>query len=172
MMLTALTWLLLSSGAEPSLAVVSTAPPALERVAETARETLATRLGVPSVNLTGYLKTSGPGCAEDLRCLLAAPGLGTPRLLHLRLRPLADGRFSADLRLIDRGSRKVLGRHAAVVELAELSTWAEATATRLFAQSHPLTKKPPPSPFAVQPPSPSPVVKGKGDEKGKSDEAP
>jgi hypothetical protein len=152
MMLTALTLLLLSAGAEPSLMVVSTAPPALERVAVTAGEGLATHFGVPRVELAGYLRSSGPGCAEDVRCLLAAPGLTAPRLLHLRLRTMGDGRLSAEVRLLVLGTRTVVERHAAVVELAELSSWAEATATRLLARSHPLAKKPPPSPVAVQPP--------------------
>ncbi|HSP81075.1 MAG TPA: hypothetical protein VLQ93_21310 [Myxococcaceae bacterium] len=165
MMLTALSWLLLAAAPAPTLTVVSTAPPSLERVAGKAETTLAERLGVPSVDVRSHLKTSGPRCAEELRCLAAAPGLTTPRLLHLRLRPLAGGRLAADLRLIDRTTLKVVGRHAAVVEPAELATWAETAATRLFAQSQPLARQPTPSPFAVQPPSPPPSV-------AKSDEAP
>ncbi|WP_375773576.1 hypothetical protein NR798_22820 [Archangium gephyra] len=160
MMLTALTLLLLSadpappgpSASGPSLAVVSTSAPGLEKAALDAGRTLGSRLEAPHVDVGGYLKSRGEGCQNDARCLLAAPGLsGATRLLHLRLRPMSPGRLAVDLRLIDLKSRKVIGRSASVVETGGLSAWAEQTSSRLISRADPYAKDPPRSPFAVQP---------------------
>jgi hypothetical protein len=168
MMLTTLTLLLLSAEppaqpgpavSAPSLAVVSTSAPGLEKVSAEAGRTLGARLEATYVDLGGYLKSRGPSCQEDARCLLAAPGLsGASRLLHLRLRPLAPGRLAVDLRLIDLTSRKALGRNASVVEQGELATWTERASGQLLTRVDPYAQKPPPSPFAVKPaPKPAPT---------------
>jgi hypothetical protein len=139
MVLTAFALLLLSAEPDPSFAVVATATPGLERAASTAAATLATRLETQYVELGGYLKTTGPGCQADLRCLTAAPGLTTTtRLLHLRVRPLSGGRLAADLRLIQRANPNnpvATDRSAAIVEPGDLATWAEQAATRIFTRA-------------------------------------
>jgi hypothetical protein len=166
MMISLLTLLLLSadpgseppsSAAEPLLVVAVTSAPGLEKTATEAGRTLGLQLSAPHVEWSGYLKARGKGCAEDVRCLLAAPGVaGASRLVHLRLRPLPSGRFAVDVRLVDVRTRKVLGRSASVREPGELSSWVEATATRLLTQAAPYAKTPPPSPFAAPPPSQAP----------------
>jgi hypothetical protein len=161
MVLTALTLLLLSAEPDPSFAVVSTAAPGLERTADQAGAALAVRLEAQHVELGGHLKTMGPQCPADLRCLTTAPGLeSTTRLLHLRVRPLSAGRLAAELRLIDRARLVVVDRSAAIVEPAELATWAEQAATRLFTRVSPLARQPPPSAFPSRatgaPPAPAP----------------
>ena len=174
MLITALTLLLLSAEPGPaaspappsssapasSLVVVSTAAaPSLEKVATEAGRKLGLELETPSVELGGYLKSRGEGCEKDSRCLLAAPGLsGASRMLHLRLRPLASGRFSAEVRLVELKTRKVLGRSSAVVEPGELVSWAQQASSRLLSQADPLARKPLPSPFAVKPPSGQPAA--------------
>jgi len=161
MMLTALTLFLLSaepsaqpapSVAAPSLAVVSTSAPGLEKVAGEAGRTLGTRLEATYVDLGSFLKSRGPTCQEDSRCLLAAPGLsGASRVLHLRLRSLAPGRLAVDLRLMDPRAKKMLGRSASVVEQGELAAWTERASGQLLARADPYANNPPPSPFAVKP---------------------
>lgn len=172
MLISALTLLLLSAEPGPaappaasspsvsSLTVVSTtAAPSLEKVATEAGRKLGLELETPFVDLGGYLKSRGEGCEKDPRCLLAAPALsGASRLLHLRLRPLASGRFSAEVRLVEPRTRKVLGRSSAVVEPGELGTWAQQASSRLLSQADPLAHKPPPSPFAVKPPAGQPAA--------------
>lgn len=177
MLISALTLLLLSaepgpaapSAPVPSLAVVSTsAAPGLEKVATEAGRKLGLELETPYVELGGYLKSRGEGCEKDPRCLLAAPGLsGASRMLHLRLRPLASGRFSAEVRLVELRTRKVLGRSSAVVESGELATWAQQASSRLLSQADPLAHKPLPSPFAVKPPAGQPAASP-----GRKDDAP
>jgi hypothetical protein len=156
MVLTAFALLLLSAEPTPSFAVVTTATPGLERVANTAGAMLAERLEADHVELGGYLKTMGPGCQGDLRCLTAAPGLAeTTRLLHLRVRPASAGRLVADLRLIDRARRVVVvDRSAAIVEPKELAAWAEQAATRIFTRTSPLAQ-PSPSRLPEQAPAPA-----------------
>ena len=161
MMLTALTLFLLSAepSAQPapsvaaaSLAVVSTSAPGLEKVAGEAGRTLGTRLEATYVDLGSFLKSRGPTCQEDSRCLLAAPGLsGASRVLHLRLRSLAPGRLAVDLRLMDLRAWKLLGRSASVVDQGELARWMERASGQLLAQADPYANNPPPSPFAVKP---------------------
>jgi len=158
MMLTALTLFLLSAEpsaqpvATPSLAVVSTSAPGLEKVAGEAGRTLGTRLEATYVDLGSFLKSRGPTCQEDSRCLLAAPGLsGASRVLHLRLRSLAPGRLAVDLRLMDPRAKKMLGRSASVVDQGELARWMERASGQLLAQADPYANNPPPSPFAVKP---------------------
>jgi hypothetical protein len=174
MMLTALTLFLLSaeptaqpapSAAAPSLAVVSTSAPGLEKVAGEAGRTLGTRLEATYVDLGSFLKSRGPACQEDPRCLLAAPGLSdVSRLLHLRLRPLAPGRLAVDLRLMDLRAKKTLGRSASVVDQGELATWMERASGQLLARADPYATNPPPSPFAVKPaPEPAATPKPKAD---------
>jgi hypothetical protein len=158
MMLTAITLFLLSAEPAtaappgPSLVVVSTSESGLEKVASDVGRTLGTRLEAPAVELGGYLKSRGEGCQDDLRCLLAAPGLANAsRLLHLRLRPLSPGRLAVDLRLVELRTRKVLGRSASVVEQGELAAWVERASRQLLTQADPYANKPPPSPFALKP---------------------
>lgn len=143
-----------ASPSESSLVVVSTAAgPGLEKVVPEAGRTLGQKLETPYVDLGGYLKSRSEGCEKDPRCLLAAPGLsGATRLLHLRLRPLSTGRLSAELRLVELRTRKVIGRSSAVVEPGELATWGPEAASRLLSRADPYSRKPPPSPFAVKPP--------------------
>ena len=166
MMLTALTLLLLSAdpapaspSASPSLAVVSTGAPGLEKAALEAGRTLGARLEAPHVDLGSYLKSRGEGCQNDPRCLLAAPGLANAgRLLHLSLRPMAPGRLAVDLRLIELRSKKVIGRSASVVEASGLPAWVEQSATRLISRADPYAKDPPRSPFAVAPAPEAPAA--------------
>jgi hypothetical protein len=168
MMLTALTLLLLSAdpapaspsvAPAPSLAVVSTGAPGLEKVALEAGRTLGTRLEAPHVDLGSYLKSRGEGCQNDPRCLLAAPGLANAgRLLHLSLRPVSPGRLAVDLRLIELRTKKVLGRSASVVESSGLPAWVEQSATRLISRADPYAKDPPSSPFAVKPAPEAPAA--------------
>jgi hypothetical protein len=164
MMLTALTLLLLSADpaqavpSAPSLVVVSTSTPGLEKVAGDAGRTLGTRLEAPYVDLGGFLKSRGAGCQNDLRCLVTAPGLsGASRLLHLRLRTLSPGRLAADLSLIEVRTRKSLGRSASVVEQGELAAWVERVSSQLLTRVDPFARNPPPSPFAVKPAAEEPV---------------
>jgi hypothetical protein len=171
MMLTALTLFLLSAeptaqpAAAPSLAVVSTSAPGLEKVAGEAGRTLGTRLEAAYVDLGSFLKSRGPACQEDPRCLLAAPGLSSvSRLLHLRLRPLAPGRLAVDLRLMDLRAKKTLGRSASVVDQGELAAWMERASGQLLARADPYATNPPPSPFSVKPaPAPAATAKPKAD---------
>jgi hypothetical protein len=136
-----------------ALMVGVTFAPELEKVADEAGRSLASYLAAPPMNWRGYLKSRAEGCARELRCLLAAPALtGTPRLVHLRLRPLGGGRLAVDLRLLDVRGRKVLGRRAAVVEAAELGAWSEAAATRLIARADPSAGRRSASPYTLQPP--------------------
>lgn len=166
MMLTALTLLLLSAdpapaspSAPPSLAVVSTGAPGLEKTALEAGRTLGARLEAPHVDLGSYLKSRGEGCQNDPRCLLAAPGLANAgRLLHLSLRPMAPGRLAVDLRLIELRTKKVMGRSASVVEASGLPAWVEQSATRLISRADPYAKDPPRSPFAVTPAPEAPAA--------------
>jgi hypothetical protein len=154
MMLTTLTLLLLSAEPGPSLVVVATAEPGLEKVAAEAGRKLGSRLEAPHVELGGYLKSRSSECQKDLRCLVAAPGLSEAlRMLHLRLRPLSSGRIAADLRLVDLQAQAAVGRSASVVEPGELAAWAERAAARLLSLADPYTQHPPTSPFAVQAPS-------------------
>jgi hypothetical protein len=158
MVLTALALLLLSAEPDPSFAVVATATPGLERVASSAGSTLAERLELAYVELGGYLKTVGPGCSADLRCLSAAPTLlDAKRALHLRVSPLSGGRLSAELRLIDRVRMAVTDRSAAIVEPGELATWAEKAATRLFTRTSASARTLPPSPFPARMAGPAPA---------------
>jgi hypothetical protein len=158
MVLTAFALLLLATEPDPSLSVVATAPPGLERVASSAGATLAERLQAQHVELGGYLKTLGPGCPAELRCLVAAPALSTTtRLLHLRVRPVSGGRLSAELRLIDRTRLVVVDRSAAIVEPGELPTWAEQAAARLFTRASVSTRTLPPSPFPARKPGSAPA---------------
>jgi hypothetical protein len=163
MVLTAFALLLLSAEPDPSLAVVATATPGLERVAHSAGLTFAERMEMQYVELGSHLKTVGPGCSADVRCLLAAPALAEVlRVLHLRVSPLSGGRLSAELRLIDRARLAIAERSAAIVEPGELATWAEKAATRLFTRANAPARSLPPSPFpgrtarsaAVSPPAP------------------
>jgi hypothetical protein len=134
--------------------VSTAAAPSLEKVATEAGRKLGLELETPYAELGGYLKSRGEGCEKDPRCLLAAPGLsGASRLLHLRLSPLASGRFAAEVRLVELRTRKVLGRSSAVVEPGELATWARQASSRLLSQADPFARRPPPSPFAVKPPA-------------------
>jgi hypothetical protein len=158
MMITVLTLLLLSAEPGPSpqpgpsLAVVSTSVPGLEKVAAEAGRTLGTRLEAPYVDLGSYLKSRSGGCQNDLRCLVSAPGLSaSTRLLHLRLRLLSGGRLAADLRLIDLRAQKVIGRSASVVESGELAGWTERASNQLLTRADPYSRNPPPSPFVVKP---------------------
>jgi hypothetical protein len=174
MVLTAFALLLLSAEPDPSFAVVATAATGGERVASTAGSTLATRLETRYVELGGYLKTTGPGCPADLRCLTAAPGLSpATRLLHLRVRPLSGGRLAADLRLIQRANPAnpvVADRSAAIVEPGELATWAEQAATRIFTRASAAPRQPasisssasPVFSSSSSPPLPSPASNSKG----------
>jgi len=158
MVLTALALLLLSAEPDPSFAVVATTPPGLERVASSAASTLAERLEVEYVELGGYLKTVGPGCSADLRCLAEAPILvNARRVLHLRVSPLSGGRLSAELRLIDRTRMAVTDRSAAIVEPGELAAWAEKAATRLFTRTTSSARTLPPSPFPARTAGPAPA---------------
>ena len=145
------------SAEAPLLVVAVTSAPGLEKTASEAGRALGLQLSAPHVEWSGYLKTRGKGCAEDTRCLLAAPGVaGASRLVHLRLRPLPAGRLAVDVRLVDVRGREVLGRSASVREPGELSSWVDATATRLLTQASPDAKKPPPSPYALPPAPPRP----------------
>ena len=174
MMLTALTLFLLSaeptaqpvpSATAPSLAVISTSAPGLEKAAGEAGRTLGTRLEAAYVDLGSFLKSRGPACQEDPRCLLAAPGLsGVSRVLHLRLRPLAPGRLAVDLRLMDLRAWKLLGRSASVVDQGELAAWMERASGQLLARADSYATNPPPSPFSVKPaPAPAATAKPKAD---------
>jgi hypothetical protein len=159
MVLEALVLLLLSAEPTPSLAVVSTAAPGLERAAGTAGTALATRLELQYVELGGHLKTMGPGCATELRCLTSAPGLATTaRLLHLRVRPSSGGRLAAELRLIDRARLVQVDRSAAILEPAELAAWAEQAAQRIFTRLSAQSRALPPSPYVASPPPLAPVA--------------
>jgi hypothetical protein len=151
MVLTAFALLLLSAEPDASFAVVATATPGLERASSSAGSTLAERLELTYVELGGYLKTVGPGCSADLRCLSEAPALSEARrVLHLRVSPLSGGRLSAELRLVDRARVAVVDRSAAIVEAGELATWAEKAATRLFTRATAPARTLPPSPFAAR----------------------
>jgi hypothetical protein len=151
MVLTAFALLLLCAEPDPSLSVVATATPGLERVAAQAGASLAVRLEAQYVELGSHLKTQGPQCHAELRCLTEAPGLNeTIRLLHLRVRPLSAGRLAVELRFIDRARLAVVDRSAAIVEPAELATWAEQAATRLFTRTSPLARQLPPSAFPAR----------------------
>jgi len=151
MVLTALALLLLTAETDPSFAVVATAPPELERAASSAGSTLAERLGARYVELSGHLKTLGPGCPTDLSCLTSAPALSpATRLLHLRVSPSSGGRLAAELRLIDRTRLVLVDRSAAILEPRELATWAEQAATRLFTRASASTRPLPPSPFQAR----------------------
>jgi hypothetical protein len=151
MVLTALAFLLLAAEPDASFAVVATATPGLERAASSAGSTLAERLGTRYVELSGHLKTLGPGCPADLGCLTSAPALSpATRLLHLRVSPSSGGRLAAELRLIDRARLAVVDRSAAILEPRELATWAEQAATRLFTRASAATRPLPPSPFPAR----------------------
>lgn len=153
----ALALLLLSADTSSSLAVVCTPAPGLEKVASEAGKVLASRLEATHVELGGYLKSRGPDCQSDLRCLAAAPGLSAARhLLLLRLRPLAEGQLAADLRLIDLRGLGLAERSASVVEPRGLAAWMEAAAFRLLTRADPYDVALPASPFALQPPKPAP----------------
>lgn len=172
MVLTVLAVVLLAAEPEPSFAVVATASPELERAASAAGSTLAERLGTRYVELSGHLKTLGPGCFMDLGCLTSAPALApATRLLHLRVSPSTGGRLAAELRLIERSSRLALvDRSAAILEPRELASWAEQAATRLFTRASATTRPLPASPFPTRsrtapsatPPAPPPAAKDKG----------
>jgi hypothetical protein len=158
MVLTALALLLLSAEPDPSFAMVATATPGLERAASSAGSTLAERLELAYVELGGYLKTVGPGCSADLRCLSEAPPLvEVRRVLHLRVSPLSGGKLSAELRLIDRTRMAVTDRSAAIVEPGELATWAVKAATRLFTRSSASARPLPPSSFPARTAGPAPA---------------
>jgi hypothetical protein len=158
MVLTALALLLLSAEPDPSFAVVATATPGLERIASSAGSTLAERLELTYVELGGYLKTVGPGCSADLRCLSEAPTLlDARRVLHLRVSPLSGGRLSAELRLIDRARMAVTDRSAAIVEPGEVAAWAEKAATRLFTRTSASARTLPPSLFPARTAGPAPA---------------
>jgi hypothetical protein len=151
MVLTTLAVLLLAAEPDPSFAVVATAPPELERAASSAGATLAGRLGTRYVELSGHLKTLGPGCPTDLGCLTSAPALSpATRLLHLRVSPSSGGRLAAELRLIDRSRLALVDRSAAILEPKELASWAEQAATRLFTRVSAPTRPLPPSPFQAR----------------------
>jgi hypothetical protein len=159
MVLTAFALLLLSAEPSSSLAVVATATPGLQRVAEQTAASLAVRLEAQHVELGSHLKTMGPQCHAELRCLTAAPGLSeTPRLLHLRVRPLSSGRLAAELRLIDRARLVVVDRSAGIVEPAELATWAEQAAQRLFTRVSSVNRQLPASAFPSSLPAAPPAL--------------
>jgi hypothetical protein len=110
------------------------------------------------VELGSHLKTMGPGCPADLRCLLSAPALAeVQRMLHLRVSPLSGGRLSAELRLIDRARAAITDRSAAIVEPGELAAWAEKAATRLVTRASAPVRTLPPSPFATRRADPAPA---------------
>lgn len=157
MVLTAFALLLLAADPDPSFSVVTTATSGLERVASSAGSALAERLELGYVELGGYLRTVGPGCSADLRCISEAPGLsGAKRILHLRVRPLSGGRLSAELRLVDRARMAAVDRSAAIVEPGELAAWAEKAATRLFTRASAPARTLPPSPYPARTASSAP----------------
>ncbi len=151
MVLTAFALLLFAAEPDSSFAVVATATPALERAASSAGSTLAERLELAYVELGGYLKTAGPRCSADLRCISDAPGLSaTRRILHLRVSPLSGGRLSAELRLVERARVAVVDRSAAIVDPGELAAWAEKAATRLLTRATAPARTLPPSPYPAR----------------------
>lgn len=135
-----------------ALVVATTPAPGLEKSVGEAGRALGLQLAAPYVDWSGYLKSRGTRCEQDTRCLRAAPGMaGAQRLLLVRVRPLAPGRLSVDVRLIELRTWKVLGRSASVFEAEEWTSGLEALTTRLLTRANPDVSRSAPSPFAVQP---------------------
>jgi hypothetical protein len=147
--------------ASPHLAVVVVDDAGQPKVAGAAVSALESALDAESVRLGAYLKSQGPACRDDVRCLSAAPELGeVPRFLALGLRELPGGQLAANLRLVDRRLGASVGRSAAVVDKGGLSAWATQSAARLIKASA-TSSTPrslfPPGPARLVPPAAQPA---------------